>query len=356
MLDVVLFGATGVTGGLAARALARRGAHFALAGRDPHRLETVAARTGALEVREAHAGNAPGLARALTDVRVLLTCVGPFVRLGDTAVEAALAARVHYVDSCGEAAFVDRLVEQVDERARARDLTMATALGFDEGPADLAATLATQGMTEARLRITYALPARASPGTQRSALGILAARGRWPEAGGWVPAATGRRARWAPLPPPLGIRRSVSAPMAYASLASLHLAVTSVQTYLSVGPGRRHVMRWGPPVARAVVAVPGGRRAFEAVIARVVKPPRAGDAGRWTVLAEARSAEGRRNVVITGMDVYGLSGELLAAAALRLARTRAPAGILGPVQTLGTDGLRDELEGRGARIEVFGED
>ncbi|MBW3653632.1 MAG: saccharopine dehydrogenase NADP-binding domain-containing protein, partial [Actinobacteria bacterium] len=129
MPDIVLFGATGYTGRLTAHALARRGASFAIAGRDRAKLEQLAATTGGPEVREAAVGDVTGLAAAIEDAKVMITCVGPFVALGDTAVEAALRARVHYIDSTGEGVFVDRLIAR-DRSARSAGIAMAPALGF----------------------------------------------------------------------------------------------------------------------------------------------------------------------------------------------------------------------------------
>src|SRR5688500_1772647 len=145
MPDVLLFGATGYTGSLTAEALGRRGASFAVAGRSADKLEALAARTGATDARVAEVGDTDALTAALSDVKVMITCVGPFGQLGNTAAEAAIRAGVHYVDSTGEMSFIDRLVATYDERARAAGIVMAPAMGFDEVPADVAVTLATEG-------------------------------------------------------------------------------------------------------------------------------------------------------------------------------------------------------------------
>ncbi len=118
MPDILVFGATGYTGKLVAHALAERGASFALAGRDQAKLEALAASTGDPEIRVASVGDTDGLLRALEDCRVLLTCVGPFSELGWTAVEAAIKARVNYLDSTGEGLFVGRLIAEYDSLAR----------------------------------------------------------------------------------------------------------------------------------------------------------------------------------------------------------------------------------------------
>ncbi|CAN5666700.1 saccharopine dehydrogenase NADP-binding domain-containing protein [soil metagenome] len=356
VLDVLLFGATGHTGRLVAHALARRGARFAVAGRDRAGLEAIAGATGAADVHLAAVGDVPALAAAGRTARVLLSCVGPFAELGDTAVAAALEAGAHYVDSTGEAVFVARLVSERDRAARAAGVTLAPALAFDEVPADVAATLATQGMRQATVSLTYALPSQASAGTVLSALDILTAPGWWLRDGRWVPVHTGAGERWAPMPPPLGPCRSISASMAEARLAPLHLDVASVATYLTVGSARRAALKLGMPVLRRAMALPAARRAAQSALLRTVERPASGRAAkaRWTVLAEARADGLRRNVVITGLDVYGLSAELLASGALAIARRDDPAvGVVAPTEAVGLTLLRDELMARGATIEVF---
>ncbi|MEA2460537.1 MAG: hypothetical protein QOH90_714, partial [Actinomycetota bacterium] len=203
MPEVLLFGATGYTGRLTARALSRRGVSFAIAGRNRSKLEALAATVGDPQIRIAEAGDTPGLVKALEGCRVLITCVGPFVEMGDTAVEAALEAGVNYIDSTGEGTFIAKLIER-DSDARSAGIAMAPAMGFDEVPGDVAATLACDGMPNAELDVTYAVPRTASLGTIRSTLGIILSEGPWLEDGRTRMISAGEETRWAPMPPPLG--------------------------------------------------------------------------------------------------------------------------------------------------------
>jgi short subunit dehydrogenase-like uncharacterized protein len=356
VLDVVVFGATGYTGRLVACALARRGARFAVAGRNPAKLDALARETGAEDARVAAVGDVDGLSHGLADARVLLSCVGPFQELGDTAVRAALAAGVHYVDSTGEAVFVERLVSGYDRAARRSRVTIAPALAFDEVPADVAATLATAGMRAADLTLTYALPSRASRGTVRSSVGILTAPGSWLRDGRRVPVVTGKLDRWAPMPPPLGPRASFAAHMPEETLAPLHLDVNGVSTYFTTTPVRRRAFAVGLPLLRAAAARPTVRRVVEKTIQQAVGRPNSERSrrARWTILAEARADGMWRNVAVVGADVYGLSAELLAAGALHLAGSSDnEGGVRAPVQAIGLDRLQRELSQRGVTINVF---
>lgn len=356
MPDVLLFGATGYTGRLTAQALARRGASFAVAGRNPARLEALAAETGVTDVHVAAAGDTDALVRSLRDVRVLITCVGPFMKMGDTAVEAALRAGVHYVDSTGEGPFIRRLIDECHRRAVDAGIAMAPAMGFDEVPGDVASTMAAEGFDAPDLALTYAFPKGPSAGTLRSVLDIVTSTGQWIEDGRPRSIRAAREERWAPMPPPLGPRRGVSFPLAIGHLAPLHLDLRRFRTYVTVGSWERVGLKALVPSLRVALSLPGGRAAIERVIARAPEGPtdEARARSKFTVLAEAAAAEGWRNVAVAGADPYGLTAELLSAAALRMAEDDYDAsGVLAPVQAVGLELLRGELEKNGCDIATY---
>ena len=354
MPAILLFGATGYTGRLTAHALARRGADFVLAGRNRAKLEALASDTGNPEIRIADVGDVDGLTRALDDVRALITCVGPFMQLGETAVEAALRARCHYVDSTGEGPFVRELITKRSRSAQKAGIAIAPALGFDEVPADVAATLATEGFDKADLVLTYAFPSRASSGTAKSVIGIVTATGPWIIEGEQVEIEAGQHHRWAPMPPPLGPRRSLSYPLAEGHLAPLHLDLNSLRLFGTVGPALSVALK-GLPAVKPLLSFGPARRVLEAIFDRIIVEPQ-GEArnARWTILAEARSGSSRRNLVVTGRDPYGLTAETLAAAGIHMAEEGyEEKGVLSPVQALGIDKLQKELIELGVSIETY---
>ncbi|MDQ3982136.1 MAG: saccharopine dehydrogenase NADP-binding domain-containing protein [Actinomycetota bacterium] len=357
MPAILLFGATGYTGKITAHALAKRGADFVVAGRNASKLERLAEETGAAGARVVDAGDVDGLTDALADVRVLVTCVGPFLELGGTAVEAALRAGVHYVDSCGEGPFVERLIRDRHEAALHAGIAMAPAMGFDEVPGDVATALAADGLELPDIVLTYAFPSQASAGTLRSVLGIVASKGRWTVDGEarWVRA--GQETRWAPMPPPLGPRPGVAFPLAICHLAPLHVKANGFRTYSTVETWQRLAMRATMPALSALLSSEAVRRVARRAIERLPEGPdeAARAEGRWTILAEAVAADGSwRNVALTGTDVYGLTGETLATAATTMARDDYDGrGVLAPVQAVGIDVLRRELEDFGVRITEY---
>lgn len=354
MPDILLFGATGYTGKLTAQALARRGADFAIAGRNHAKLEALAAETNDPEIRVADAGDVDALVDALEGVKVMITCVGPFVQVGHSAVEAALRAGCHYIDSTGEGVFIRDLITHHDLAARDRGIAMAPALGFDEVPADVAATLATEGFTNSDLTLTYALPSTPSSGTAKSVIGIVCSEGQWIVDGETVEIRAGQHERWAPMPPPLGPRLSVSYPLAEGHLAPLHLDLHNLRLYGTAARPQAIALK-ALPLLRPVVTFGPVQSALEGLIDRAVKPPQ-GKARNapWTILAEATSEGQRRNVALAGRDVYGLTAETLTAAALHMSEEDfSGTGVLSPVQAVGIDRLQKELIDHGVSIDVY---
>jgi short subunit dehydrogenase-like uncharacterized protein len=176
---IVLFGATGYTGELTARELAGIGERPVLAARDGARVRALADELGGLEWAVADVGR-PESVRALVERGdVLISCVGPFARWGAPAVEAAIDAGAHYLDSTGETPFIRRIFEHWGPRADAAGCVLLTAMGYDWVPGNLAAALA---LTEAepadaatRVAVGYFLRGAAgmSGGTRASAAGVF---------------------------------------------------------------------------------------------------------------------------------------------------------------------------------------
>ena len=355
MPEVVLFGATGYTGRLTAQALAARGVEFKIVGRNRAKLEQLGRATGNPEIAVAEVGDVDALARAVDDARVLVTCVGPFVELGDTAVEAALRAGCHYIDSTGEQEFIARLVERYGDRARSAGIALAPALGFDEVPADVAITIACEGMREPDSVVTYAVPSTGSVGTIKSGFGILMTEGSRVEGGRFTTMRAGDKTRWAPMPPPLGVRLSTAFPFAIARLAPLHIDFNSFETFATVGRPQYFALKLGRAPLRAVFGNAWARRLADEVMGRLPEGP--GAAARlkpWTVLVEARSGQRWRNVVVMGRDVYGASAALLAAGAEALLREDFDeTGVVSPVQAVGLDRLEKEMIELSVTIETY---
>jgi short subunit dehydrogenase-like uncharacterized protein len=228
-------------------------------------------------------------------------------------------------------------------------------MGFDEVPADVAATLATDGMDRADLKLTYAIPQHASKGTLKSALQIITSEGQWIRNGEPVMIRAGHERRWAPMPPPLGPKSSVGFPLSEGRLAPLHLDLDSLSIFVTSGTLQRLGIEYGLPVVGKVLGTSVGQKLLEKVLQPLPEGPNESQRrGKWTILAEASAGKQWRNVALAGSDVYGLTGELLSAAAMRMtADDYAGAGVKAPVDAVGLDTLQKELIANNVSIDTY---
>ncbi|MGH2978937.1 MAG: saccharopine dehydrogenase NADP-binding domain-containing protein, partial [Solirubrobacterales bacterium] len=171
-LDVVVFGATGVTGRRVAAYLAEQGAEhgrpWAAAARDAGKLDQVLAEDGVVgaETIVADVGDPGSLAAMASRARVVLNLVGPYTLYGRPVIEACVAGGAHYVDLTGEIPFVRRMIEAYDARAQVEGVKVVQVCGFEALPPDLAVLLAAEtarerweeGLVEADLEVSVEGP------------------------------------------------------------------------------------------------------------------------------------------------------------------------------------------------------
>jgi short subunit dehydrogenase-like uncharacterized protein len=203
-MTIAVYGATGATGRLVAAELLQAGRSCALVGRKRQRLEDVAVRLGVEPpLRVAAADDGPALRRALDGSTVLVNCASG---VGELLAEAALDARVHYIDAAGDQGFIRALFERYGSRAEAAGVVLVPALGFDYAIGDCLAKLAAEDHEPLEeVVLAYALhgagvsaDAVAAPGDAGHGEEVLYADGRWQRVTAGVSRATFR------FPPPLG--------------------------------------------------------------------------------------------------------------------------------------------------------
>jgi short subunit dehydrogenase-like uncharacterized protein len=156
--DLVLFGATGFTGGLTAEYLAANapaGLRWALVGRNRQKLETVRLRLAATwpespepNLLEADAADAGALAKVAESARVVISTVGPYALYGEPLVAACAAAGTDYVDLTGEPEFVDRMWLAHHDQAQRTGARLVHCCGFDSIPHDLGAYFTVRQLPE----------------------------------------------------------------------------------------------------------------------------------------------------------------------------------------------------------------
>ena len=174
-LDVVVFGATGVTGREVARYLAGTGGRWGAAGRDPAKLERTLADVGAEPTATiaADVSDPDSLAAMAASASVVLNLVGPYTNRGRPVIEACIEAGTHYVDLTGEIPFVREMVEDLDVAATEAEVKVVQVCGFEALPPDLAVQLAAETARERwdaeleRIDVTIAITAQ-PPGMPRA--------------------------------------------------------------------------------------------------------------------------------------------------------------------------------------------
>jgi short subunit dehydrogenase-like uncharacterized protein len=356
---IVLFGATGYTGTLTAEHLAATGVPAVLAGRSRQRLEQLASRLGGdFEIATADVARPATVEALVARGDVLVSTVGPFAKFGAAAVQAAIRAGAHYLDSTGEPSFARRVFDEYGPRAASEGVVLLTAFGYDCVPGHVVAGFALDdaGAKAVSVDVGYfSRGGRWSGGTLASLMGASRAPSfAWrggrlvTERGGARTAhfdVGGRRARGLSF----GGSEHLALPRSYPRLQT-------IGTYLGwFGPLTSAVAAAGAAQA-ALDRVPGVSSLTDRLAARVAPGSTGGpDAAARarttsTFVAVARDAAGRQlaGARLQGIDGYTLTARLLVWGALQLRDgSSPPAGARGPIEAFGLDTMARALAGAG---------
>lgn len=182
--DVVIYGATGFTGGLVAEYFARNVSSdrtpWAIAGRNREKLLRVRERLAKIQpscaqipIIEAATEDAYAIATMVKSTKVVITTVGPFARYGEPVFAACAEHGTDYVDSTGEPAFVDSMRTRYSERAERSGAILVSCCGVDSIPTDLGVYFTMRELAPSgpvMLTGQFSFRARASGGTWHSVL------------------------------------------------------------------------------------------------------------------------------------------------------------------------------------------
>jgi short subunit dehydrogenase-like uncharacterized protein len=378
--DIVLFGATGFTGGLTAEYLAAHAGEstrWALAGRSRQKLEDVRRRLGdaaaELPLIDADAGDPRSVRELAESSRVVISTVGPYIHYGEPLVAACAAAGTDYLDLTGEPEFVDLMWLRYHEQAQISGARLVHSCGFDSIPYDLGALFTVEQLPEnvpIKLEAFISAGGRPSGGTYHSAVHIMGrlrhsarvarerrAREERPQ---------GRRVRGVPGTPhrdaladgwvvpfptidPQTVLRSARALDRYGPdfTYSHYLVVGSLPTALGLGAGAGGLI--------ALAQLPQTRK-----LLLKWKDPGEGPTPEqrqkgWFKVRFAAAANGTRLITeVSGGDPgYGETSKMLGESALCLAHDQVPqtAGQVTPAVAMG-DALIGRLRRAGIRFEV----
>ncbi|CAA9383715.1 MAG: hypothetical protein AVDCRST_MAG35-9, partial [uncultured Quadrisphaera sp.] len=150
--DVVVLGASGLTGRLVCGHLADRaeatGLTWAAAGRDADRVRTALGPLVPAEVLTADVTDPASLDALARRARVVLNLTGPYSRRAEPVVAACVGAGTSYADLSGETPGVRRVVERWHEPAREAGVAVVQVAGVEALPFDLAVALAADRAAE----------------------------------------------------------------------------------------------------------------------------------------------------------------------------------------------------------------
>lgn len=344
--DLTIYGVTGFTGKLAARAARRLGMPMVLAGRNEASLRRLAREfDDEYPIEVARHDDPQALARVAERGKVLVSTAGPFGEIGALTVAAAVATGRHYLDSTGEVDFMEQTFRRHDRAARDKKLVVMNACAFEYVIGDCLTEIALKEHRDAReLRVSYWLPAKQTTrGTARSALRILGGERNRRVSGG---------AEKIDFPAPLGAKWAVvyaGGELEFLRRRRPDLKVTTLMDMPAM-------------VARSARALPGIlpligfgpiRAALDRAIQRLPEGPNEDQraAQEWLILVEVDPGRGpKKGIVGRGTDPYGITGEILARVAGQILRGEHRAtGVVSPAQAFDPEELLGSLSDLGVR-------
>ncbi|QKW07826.1 saccharopine dehydrogenase NADP-binding domain-containing protein [Streptomyces sp. NA04227] len=335
---VTVYGAYGHTGRFVVAHLRERGFVPVLAGRDAHKLRTLADRHPGLDVRPASVDDPAALDHALTGSAAVINCAGPFATTAAPLIEAALRATIPYVDVAAEIEANADTFAHFTDRARERGAVIVPAMAFYGGLGDLLATAAMGDWTKAdEAHIAYGLNGwHPTEGTRLAGKVSVERRG-------------GRRVRFTKgqleyhtddlptlqwhFPDPVGPRPVIGEfTMADVVTIPSHLPIPEVRTYMTT-------------------------EAADGVVAADSPTPTAVDAhGRsaQTFLVEVvvRSGDTERRAVAHGQDIYAVTAPLAVEAVHRILTGRTAVRTTGEAAVRTTGEAAGQAAGRATGLGV----
>lgn len=301
---VTVFGAAGHTGRFVVAELQRRGFHAILAGRDREKLRVLGDQYPDFEVRVASVDDRASLDRAVAGADAVVNCAGPFADTAAPVIEAALAAKIHYLDVTAEQVVALSVFEQFADRAASAGIVVVPALGFYGGLSDLLATVAMADWASAdELSVAIALDSwKPTRGTRLT--GQLHAGRRFVfTGGGWQPPPDPPVTRQWAFPEPVGVQDVIALSMIDAAILSRHLRVPEIPVYMNLAP----LTELRDPATPLPSAVDEQGRSAQQFMVEVV----------------ARRGSAQRRACARGRDIYAITAPILVEAISHILAGRA---------------------------------
>lgn len=290
---VTVFGAAGHTGRFVVSELHRRGWPVILSGRDAGKLSVVRDDYPGSAVRVASVEDAASLDGALADAAAVVNCAGPFVDTVEPVIDAALRARIPYLDVTAEAAAAAAVFDRYADDARAARVPVVPAMAFFGGLGDLLVTVAMGDWPDAdEICVAFALdswkPTRGTrlTGERRGGRrhvftnGRLEVRTAPPPTGSWD------------FPPPFG-RQDVVAELSTPDCVTIsqHVRTREIRLFMNLAP----IAELRDPETPPPVAVDASGRSAQTFLVDVL----------------ARRGDDERRVAAWGRDIYAITAPIV---------------------------------------------
>lgn len=312
--NVAVYGAYGHTGRFIVAELHKRGWTPILSGRDPVQLQAFATAYPSLDVRPASIDDPASLDDAFAGAMAVINCAGPFLDTAAPVIEAALRAKIHYLDLAAEQAAVLATFENYSDKAREAGLVLLPAMAFYGGFADLLATAAMGDWASAdEVQIAVALDSwLPTKGTR-----LTGERNNVPRVivsnGVMTPLANPPPTRSWNFSEPFGTQEVVAVPLSEIVTLSRHLQVPEIHAYMNLHP----LKDLRDPATPAPTAADSSGRSAQTFLLDVV----------------VRKGDQLRCAVANGRDIYAVSAPLIVEALVRIAEhPDKPRGAFAPGQ------------------------
>lgn len=301
---VTVFGAYGHTGRFVVAELHKRGWTAILSGRDPDKLKALGNVHPGLPLRPARVDDAVSLDRALVGASAVINCAGPFAKTSAPLIDAALRAKIPYLDVAAEIEANVDTFKHYGDRAREAGIAIVPAMAFYGGLGDLLATVAMGDRKAAdEICIAYALSSwKPTLGTRATSQVSRERRG-----GRRIVFSNHRlefRTDEAPIlswsfPAPFG-QQTVLGEFTTADSVTIprHLKTSDIRTYMTLEP----LKDLDDPDLSPPAATDESGRSAQTFLVEVV--------------ARSGSVEGR--AVVRGRDIYAITAPIVVEAAQRV--------------------------------------
>ncbi len=297
MTQLMIYGANGFTGELAAREAVARGLSPVLAGRNREALLSLGSELG-LTVRVFDLADPAAVRRGLEGISAVLHCAGPFVITSRPMVEACLAVGCHYLDITGEIRVFEGVFAQHAKAERA-GVSLLPGVGFDVVPSDsLACRLAEALPGATSLVLAFASDGgTASRGTLKTMIESFPEAGAIRKDGKLMAVPLAWHVREIDFGGRLGRRTVTTIPWGDLSTAWRSTGVPNLRVYTAMPPSAVRRLRWLSPLLPIAGWKPIKKRLQRAVDRRAIGPSAEARATARTYLwGEIEGPNGARRV------------------------------------------------------------